>query len=155
MSASKRTSSCASSIESLTPLSITYSNVIRRALDSPGYCRQAAKSFAIGCFRLMGTSSFRNSSRTACREMARATFSSSPVRAIPGTTPDVDNVTRRREKPRPSSSSAISKACLTFSKFNSGSPMPIITMLETLRPVVGKPAVLIDGGWKPSLPSTW
>ena len=66
--------------------------------------RQASSSSAIGYFLLSGTSWSRNSSLTACSEIARLTPSSAPQRAIIGTTPAVDSVILRREIASPSGS---------------------------------------------------
>ena len=49
--------------------------------------------------------------------------------AICGTTPAVLNVTRRLASCQPRSSFMRSMAAVTASKFNSGSPIPIMTML--------------------------
>ena len=56
--------------------------------------------------RLIGTSSSRSSSRTACSEIARPTPRSAPSCSIRGTTPEVETVIRRRDRLRPCSSMA-------------------------------------------------
>ena len=94
---------------------MTYSKVIRRALLTPGYSRQARISSAIGYFLLSGTSSSRRSSVTACRLTARLTPSSRPQRSIIGTTPDVDRVIRRLEMAMPSPSMITASALATLS----------------------------------------
>src|SRR6185437_3049149 len=78
MPARRRTSALASAGLSLTPFSMTYSKVMRRALLEPGYVRQAWSSSASGYFLLSGTSTSRSSSVTACSEIARLTPSSAP-----------------------------------------------------------------------------
>ena len=57
----------------------------------------------------------RNSSVTACSEIASMTPSSSPQRSIIGTTPAVDSVMRRREMAMPSWSITIFSALATLS----------------------------------------
>ena len=109
------TSARASAGESFTPLSITYSKVMRRAFLAPGYSRQASISSAIGCFLLIGTSTSRSSSVTACSDTASLTPSSSPTRLIIGTMPAVDSVMRRLEMPMPSSSIMMRSALATLS----------------------------------------
>src|SRR5262249_25694591 len=76
-----RTSALASASWSLTPLSITYSNVMRLALESPGYMRQASSNSRIGYLRLSGTRRSRSASVTACSETASMTPISEPTRA--------------------------------------------------------------------------
>ena len=78
--------------------------------------RHASSSSAIGYFLLSGTSVSRNSSVTACKDIAKLTPSSAPQRAIIGTTPDVDSVILRRETASPSGSIAIFIAAATLSK---------------------------------------
>ena len=56
-------------------------------------------SSRIGYLRLIGTMRLRNASSAACRDTASATGHSSASRSIPGITPDVETVTRRRERP--------------------------------------------------------
>ena len=63
------------------------------------------------------------------QEIASATSIISPSLSSAGTTPEVDKVTRRLERPKPKSSSMISIAGTTLLRFSSGSPMPIITTL--------------------------
>ncbi|KAE9513972.1 hypothetical protein FXW25_04870 [Candidatus Liberibacter asiaticus] len=79
----------------------------------------------------------RRSLLTACKEIANITPISSPTRAILGTNPEVDNVIRRFEKESPILSLAIDKDFFTLSKLQRGSPIPIITILEILRPTDG------------------
>ena len=67
---SRRTNRRASSMVSLTPASITYSNVIRLRFFS-GKLRQAAINCAREYLRLIGTSSSRWASVVAWSEMAR------------------------------------------------------------------------------------
>ena len=52
---------------------------------------------------------------------------------MPGTTPAVLNVTRRFEMPNAKSSVRIEAARTALSKFNNGSPIPIMTTLVTPR----------------------
>ncbi len=54
-----------------------------------------------------------------------------------GTTPEVESVMRRLEMAMPSPSATTSSASRTASKLYSGSPIPIITMLETRRSLAG------------------
>ena len=61
----RRDNSLASASESLIPLSITYSNVILRALFAPGYVLQASSNCSMGYFLFIGTSLFLISSVTA------------------------------------------------------------------------------------------
>jgi hypothetical protein len=112
----RRTSSRASASESLTPFSITYSKVMRRAFDTPGYVRQACSRSLIGCLRLSGTSLSRRSSRTAWSEIASMVFASAPRRSICGTTPEVETVMRRRDSDRPSGSLITPTASTTLSR---------------------------------------
>src|SRR6185295_10655580 len=84
MPCNSRTSSFASAGVSLTPFSITYSKVMRRAFEDEGYSRQACSSSAMGHFLLIGTSTSRSSSRTPWSEIARLTCSSSPQLPILG-----------------------------------------------------------------------
>ena len=58
---------------------------------------------------------------------------SAPARAIFGTTPEVDSVMRRLEMLKPSPSATTLRPSRTASKLYSGSPMPIMTTLETRR----------------------
>jgi hypothetical protein len=67
-------------------------------------------------FLLIGTSLSRTSSVVAWNETASMQPISSAVRAISGTTPEVDSVIRRRDSEIPSPSIAISIASRTFSK---------------------------------------
>ncbi len=64
--------------------------------------------------RLIGTISSRTSLVTAWSETARLTPISAPARAIIGTTPDVDSVMRRRDRPMPSLSMTIFIAFATL-----------------------------------------
>src|SRR6185437_1761857 len=81
----------------------------------------------------MGTSSLRNSSSGACSETASATLLRSASLYICGTSPEVESVTRRRERSKPKSSRKISSAGTTLRKLASGSPMPMRTTLLTMR----------------------
>ena len=123
----------ASASLSLTPFNMTYSKVMRLALDKPGQLRHAASKSSIGYFLFSGTSSLRSSSETACNDMASITPVFSPIGTISGTTPEVDNVIRRLDRLRPSPSLITFSASATASPLYSGSPMPIITTLVTLR----------------------
>jgi hypothetical protein len=60
---------------------------------------QAASSSAIGYLRFSGTRSSRSASFGACSDTASATGQSSRRRSIIGTTPEVETVTRRRDRP--------------------------------------------------------
>ena len=82
---------------------------------------------------LIGTSLLRTSSVVAWNDTANWQPISSAVRALSGTTPDVDKVMRRRDNWMPSGSMAIFIASRTFSKLYSGSPMPIRTMFDNKR----------------------
>ncbi len=87
------------------PSAITYSKVMRRAFDAPGYSRQALISASIGYLRLSGTSLSRRALLVACSETASIVPHSIPSRAISGTTPEVDTVMRRFDSDNPSPSS--------------------------------------------------
>ena len=78
--------------------------------------RQASSSSLIGYLRLSGTSSLRNSSRTACSDTASIEPISAPARAIIGTTPEVESVMRRLEMLKPSPSAMTPIASRTASK---------------------------------------
>ncbi|MNP34740.1 hypothetical protein D3C76_1280440 [compost metagenome] len=80
-------------------------------------------------FLLIGTISSRMASFGACSEIASATSIISPSLSSAGTTPEVESVTRRLDRPKPKSSSMISIAGTTLVRFSSGSPIPIITTL--------------------------
>src|SRR6185312_10616076 len=73
----------------------------------------------------------RISSLGACRLTARATGNACASLRMLGTTPEVESVTRRRERPYARSSSMIDIASTTGWKLLSGSPIPIITTLLT------------------------
>jgi hypothetical protein len=64
---------------------------------------------------LIGMMAVRTSSVTACSETARLTPSSSPQRAISGTTPEVERVIRRLEMAMPSPSIIRRTALATLS----------------------------------------
>ena len=115
MPAISRASALASAGWSLTPFSMTYSKVMRRALSAPGYSRQACSRSLIGYFLLIGTRTSRSSSVAACKLTASLTPSSAPTRRIIGTTPEVDSVIRRREMAMPSWSMAMRRAAATLS----------------------------------------
>ena len=53
----------------------------------------------MGYLRFSGTSGSRSSSLGACSDTAMATAQSCDSLSIIGTTPEVDTVTRRRERP--------------------------------------------------------
>ena len=78
-----------------------------------------------------------------------------------GTTPEVDSVILRLEIEIPSPSATISSASRTASKLYSGSPIPIITTLETSRPPslgTDAPSEILAPGQSPSrsrASSTW
>ena len=102
--ASRRASRRASAGVSFTPLSMTYSKVIRLRLAS-GKRRQASMMACRPYFRLGGTIAARCSSVVAWSEMARFGISgSSARRSIIGTRPTVDKVTRLGGNARPSGS---------------------------------------------------
>ena len=103
----------ASSRESLTPASRTYSNVMRRPFRA-GKARHASMSSARGQRRLMGMIASRTSSVVALRETASFTGVSSPSRCITGTRPLVETVTWRCEKLGPSSESSTPSATRRF-----------------------------------------
>jgi hypothetical protein len=65
--------------------------------------------------RLSGTNSSRSSSRTAWSEIASMVLASAPRRSICGTTPEVETVMRRRDRPRPSLSDRTPIAGVTLS----------------------------------------
>src|SRR4029079_10030252 len=116
MPLSSRINAFASSMESFTPLSITYSKVMRLALETPGELRHASRTSEIGYFRLRGTKHWHHSPRTAGSDPASMHPISAPVRWMLGTTPEVDNVMRRFEIPIPSPSATMSNASRTASK---------------------------------------
>lgn len=72
------------------------------------------------------------------QEIASATSIISPSLSSAGTTPEVESVTRRFDRPKPKSSSMISIAGTTLVRFSSGSPIPIITTL-----VIGRWPVIL------------
>ncbi|CSA75486.1 Uncharacterised protein [Vibrio cholerae] len=73
--------------------------------------------------------SLRSLSFGACNEIAKATSIWPIICSKPETTPEVETVTRRLERPKPRSSSMISNAGMRFFMLSKGSPMPIITTL--------------------------
>src|SRR5437867_2375770 len=102
---SRRTSRRASSSESFTPSSITYSKKTR-CRGASGYFFTASISVARFHDRFTGMSRERTSSDAPCSEIARFTFSSSrPSFSMPATSPTVDTVMRRGEYPTPSRAS--------------------------------------------------
>jgi hypothetical protein len=126
-------SSFAWSGASFTPFSITYSNVMKSRGETSRYSRQASSSFAIGYASFTGMMRLRISSLGACRLTARATGRAWASLRMLGTTPEVESVTRRRDRPYAWSSSMIDIASTTGWKLLSGSPMPIMTTLLTGR----------------------
>src|SRR5260370_41554162 len=78
--ASSLTSALASAGESLTPLSMTYSNGMRRALETPGELRQAASSCAIGYLGVSGTGPVRRSTGPGFRGPPSSQPGSGPAR---------------------------------------------------------------------------
>ena len=105
----------ASSGESFTPSSITYSNVMRLRFLS-GNRRQASRMAASGYLRFGGTSAVRCSSVVAWSETARFGISGSHAsRSRPGTIPTVESVTRRGEIARPCSACSIRSAFIVLS----------------------------------------
>ena len=84
-------------------------------------------------FLLMGTRTSRTSSVVAWKDTAKRQPISVAVRAISGTTPEVDRVMRRRPRAIPSLSITTFIASRTLSKLYKGSPMPIRTMFDTSR----------------------
>jgi hypothetical protein len=80
-----------------------------------------------------GTSVVRSASSGACSDTASDTSLASESLSIIGTRPAVDRVTRLLARPKPLSSRIRPMARTTLSKFSSGSPMPIMTTLVSLR----------------------
>ena len=130
---------------SLTPASSTYSKVMRVRGRAAAYRRQAASNSAIGYFLLSGTSCSRNASSGACNDTAKLTGQTDAKRSMAGTKPAVLSVTRRFDNPNAQSSSMRRSAATTASKFNSGSPMPMRTMLVMAVLVLVSPVP-----WSPS-----
>ena len=114
------------------PSSITYSNVTVRRGAIFALSRQASINSFNGYFLLIGTSSFLNSSVTACNDTARLTSQTWLNLYIAGTTPEVLTVTRRLDKPKVKSSIIRFMAATVLSKLSKGSPMPIMTTLVIL-----------------------
>ena len=109
------TSLRASCGESLTPASITYSNMMRRRL-ARGNRLQASITSCIEYFLFDGTIAARVSSVAACNDTARLGISSSPASlSIIGTRPTVDSVTRFGCRARPSFSFSIRNAFMVAS----------------------------------------
>src|SRR6202140_4352943 len=99
--ASNFTTRFASSSESLTPPSITYSNIKYSQLRN-GYFRQTPSNAASGYFRLMGINASRCASLDAFSDIASFGRSLSDAsRSIPGTIPLVEIVTRFAGIPTP------------------------------------------------------
>ena len=84
---------------SFTPSSMQYSKVMKSRGAASRYRLAAPISSASGYLRLSGTKVSRSASLEACSEIASATGQSAASRSIMGTTPDVDTVTRRRDRP--------------------------------------------------------
>ena len=101
------TSRRASSSESFTPASITYSNMMRRRFDN-GNRLQASMISVSEYFFVGGTIARRCSSVAACSDTARFGMRSSCASlSIIGTSPTVDSVTRFGCMSRPSFSFSI------------------------------------------------
>ena len=114
---------------SFMPSIITYSRLTRRPVRAAKR-RPAPQHLAIGHLRLIGTSSSRSASVAACRLIARFTCGSSSImRSIPGTTPEVLTVMWRAPIPSRSGSFRRRTASKTRSALFSGSPIPMKTML--------------------------
>ena len=90
----------------------------------------ASRRAAIGYLRLIGISQSRTSSVVALRLTASWTGDSWPRRSIAGTIPEVETVTRRAERSRPSWSIRVLVAGITASGLCSGSPIPMKTTFE-------------------------
>ena len=115
------------------------------AFETSRYLFTELINISILYFLLIGTISSRISSFGACREIANATSILSRKLSSAGTTPEVESVTRRFDKPYAKSSSIISIAGTTLFTFNNGSPIPIITTLVIGRtPVTPKLPMIFE-----------
>ena len=157
---------------SLTPANSTYSKVMRRWWPS-GKRRAAASRAAMFQRRLTGMSWSRTSSVVALSEMARlGSGRTLASRSMPVTTPEVDTVMRRGDRPAPQGCSMMESARVTCSRLCSGSPMPMKTILvgfcptlsmaqyscSTISPAVRlrpKPSVAVAQKAQPQAQPTW